>query len=54
MTGGRRRTASADARHDNGDYGAGGGHYRTFPSRERSTYLYPHGMSTDGQKKTNY
>ena len=26
MTGGHRRTASADARHVNGDYGAGGGH----------------------------
>ena len=26
MTGGHRRTASADARHDDGDYGAGGGH----------------------------
>ena len=26
MTGGRRRTASADARHDDSDYGAGGGH----------------------------
>ena len=24
MTGGRRGSASADARHDNGDYGAGG------------------------------
>ena len=26
MTGGCRGTASADARHDDGDYGAGGGH----------------------------
>ena len=27
---------------------------RTFPSPVRRTSLYPHGMSTDGQKRTNY